>query len=787
MKLKNITASIFALGLLAIGHTSATVRHTHKQVSYGLAQTLIGTSLRNDGWTVIGNRTGKAGAGSLNSTYSVWTDRMEVVSPWSGSALQTVRGSWYVGTYAESCFPNDLLCKDWWVGQGASYPSAGSTDYGLQFTYANSPLGILRHGSVLTSDTLNVGVTAGSRFFIHTSQSSAVPVGPSNPTLATSSSPSSSFSATQKVYVAIAYVYPNGMESLPSGGVLATIPTNSYSVQVTSPTAVSGAIGYSVYVNTSSATGQSVAYYDSQCGVVPFGVTANIINSPANTGALRSVFMPSTLGTAPTAGLMTRSGSTMGGTGAGAANDGEGQTFGLDYSAPGSLISASRTTNLVRPDAVLLKCPDGVHPSVALVGDSIELNTADGGFAYGYGGYIERALAGQVNQYAYDASITPLYGRLSVATGGETAATWASQSAQRRYQLASLCTHAFINLGTNDCGIASSNGGSAVIAANLLTVHNKFLIQGMYTWQFTILPRTGTTDFYATTTNQTVVGTHEADRRAVNNWIVDTTGATTVTDENMFRAVGTYTPATSPTPTGGGDGTTTTFTTAYPFATATETIKVNGVAISKSPLTAYAYTKTATIGGITYASGVIFTSAPTSGYSVTATYTKCPGMALCLNNSKFQAVDLTVPAGIELNAAGSVAFGGGYCRLQGNTVLTISSNVSAVGASSVTMTGTAYTQDQYRGYALAVVTDSGNSAAVGQINPIMYNTATVFTLLNTWASTPSTSATFKVIELPRQSDGGAIPWSGIHPTSYDHLKLAQTLYNKLIASPLQWP
>ena len=746
----------------------------------GLIQSLSlspGSLVKNDGWIVIGNRTGKSGGGTLaaSTTYSILSDRMEFVSPWHGIALKTVRGSWYVGTYGESAFPNDLFIRESLVFQGPSYPNASTSDYGLPFYFNNSQLGLMRRGNLLMSDPMYVGIASNTRYFIHTAQSCAVATAPPNPTV-TLSSNSSSVGSGKTGFFSIAYVFPNGAESLASGGVSAITTSGTQSFQIASPSSISGAIGYTVNYNV-AASGINVAYYDSPSGVVPFGQPATISNGPQNTGFLRSVLMPATLGSSPAAYLLTNTGQTAGGTGPGASNNGEGLVFNQDFSNPGSLISGVKLANTVRPQVLLIKCPDGVKPSVALVGDSIEVETAESGYSEGFGGYVSRAVANQAYNMGYSTTIVPLYGRVSVATGGETANTWASQTSWRRYQLATMCTHAIINLGTNDCGSAS--GGSAVIANNLLTVHNKFLSQDMYTIQLTILPRATSNNFYiganGVPTDQTITGTHECDRRPLNNWIMDMAGASSITNESMFRAQATINYTTNPY--NGGDGSTTKFTTKYPFATNTESVFVQGAFT-----TSYTYYGIATISNIQYASGVIFGSAPSLGSSVVINYTKIPGMSNLLNNVKFDNLDLTVSSGIEIDNTGAIAFGGGFCRLKGATKLGIATVIGGT-SSTIAVSAAGWSTDLYRGYSVGVTSDPNNQ---GFINPIKYNTASVngiatLTLLNSFTGgTLANGSTFIIFESPRQFDG-------VHPTSYDHMSLAQALLSYLTTNPLSWP
>lgn len=753
------------------------------------------SNLRTQGWTVIGNRTAHAGNGTTNTSgsgqYRI-SSRMEIVSPWTAYAPRFVYANWYVNGTGENTAPCDYWVDGSFMQQGSSI-NESSTDQGALISFNGARTGLVPRGAYTISDPVWFGsLIAGTRYFAKTGSVAASPAAPSTPSVSATTGSSGLGNAQYWIFITICY--PNGCESLPSAYATATTTTGNQFLTVTAPTAVAGAIGYRVYINSSSATAR---YTESNLGIVPFGVNAVLSSNAGTTNQVSNL-----VGYAGASGQVTQfSGATLGGTGAGASNNGEYLSSGFDYGLIGYTASGSRGTGVNFPVACLVWVPGGVQPSVAMVGDSIWNATQDCAYAYGFGGYGERAVANQLSQIEYNISMAPLFGRISLCTSGETMATFAGAGGFLRSQLASLCTHAWIEYGTNDLG-----SGSAPIIANAITVHNRFLNQGMYTWQFCLLPRATSTDDYATLTNQSFTAVNEADRLAFNDCVMDATGQTVQTSEALFR-VQSSAYAYGSNPYSGGDGSTTKFTTAYPFVEGTETV-VNGgttctYSASPSGQNQYSYYGAATINGVLCASGVIFGSAPTNTHSITETYTKSAGLANILG-AKYTAAALTgsttsilnysngawtttpawlssAPTGaaVEYNTSGAVAWNGGYWLTSSSTGGQTSHSLTSVTSTSITDSSQSWTQDQWRalGMVAVITADSVTPTAVGQINPIISNTSTVLNLANSWTVTPSTSATYEIINTPTQGD--------VHPTSWVHAKLANAI--GLTSKALHYP
>jgi lysophospholipase L1-like esterase len=187
-----------------------------------------------------------------------------------------------------------------------------------------------------------------------------------------------------------------------------------------------------------------------------------------------------------------------------------GFTAASDLTAPGSAAITSSTGDYYGP-AALLGYAVGANnaKSVLVLGDSIAEGTNDEAYftvpALGSpGGFTIRALSG-------------VAGIINIAIGGDLSSSFQSTAGSfRRLGNAKYCNSAIIEYGSNDYALgataATIEGINLNIAINLrrLGIARVFLT--------TIIPRTTSTDGWATTTNQTPVA-GESQRLAYNTWV----------------------------------------------------------------------------------------------------------------------------------------------------------------------------------------------------------------------------------------------------------------------------
>lgn len=155
--------------------------------------------------------------------------------------------------------------------------------------------------------------------------------------------------------------------------------------------------------------------------------------------------------------------------------------------------------------------------TAGIMGDSICDGTSDGGMPGSNGGYLQRAVSGQLNRI-FTYPITPPVAYVKCARGGEVLADFATVSKSfRRMKILELASTIVCEYGRNDLGVTSL----ATIKANYLAVANRFLSRGKNYVACTLVPNVSCTDGFVTTTNQTKYAT-ESDRIAFNTWIRDT-------------------------------------------------------------------------------------------------------------------------------------------------------------------------------------------------------------------------------------------------------------------------
>lgn len=155
--------------------------------------------------------------------------------------------------------------------------------------------------------------------------------------------------------------------------------------------------------------------------------------------------------------------------------------------------------------------------TLAIVGDSIAVGTSDVLDGTMAAGYIARAFG---NRYAY----------MNLAIYGSALSQFLSSGAKRSALINSYCSHVITNYGTNDV----FSGRTAVqVKADLISFVSQFWTKP--TAVCTLLPRTTSTDSWATAANQTVAA-QEAVRIVVNATIRNgsITGAVCFYDVERF-------------------------------------------------------------------------------------------------------------------------------------------------------------------------------------------------------------------------------------------------------------
>jgi hypothetical protein len=180
----------------------------------------------------------------------------------------------------------------------------------------------------------------------------------------------------------------------------------------------------------------------------------------------------------------------------------------------GTWASTGRTStaNSMAPAAIIGR-PTQNYPSVAFVGDSImqsrdDLTSAD---AYGHRGFGPRGMVGA----GPGGNIMPF---INMARAGERAVTFATLNCVRRLTLLQYVSHVIGNEGTND---VQQGRTFAQVSADLTATWKSLKARGLSVWWTTIMPRTTSTDNWATIVNQTVVAGFEVGgvRDQVNAWM----------------------------------------------------------------------------------------------------------------------------------------------------------------------------------------------------------------------------------------------------------------------------
>jgi hypothetical protein len=216
----------------------------------------------------------------------------------------------------------------------------------------------------------------------------------------------------------------------------------------------------------------------------------------------------------------------------------------------------------------------------------------------------------------------------------------------------------------------------------------------------------------------------------------------------------------------GGDGSTSTFVSNLPFVVGTEQVFKN--AVLQTVTTNYTYLSQTTINGISYASGVSFVVAPTNGMPVTISYTAIQSMVNLLGvKCKYMPTAIWV----EYNSSGVQQLNGGFFKVSEAPVVGPKSLTSAT-STSITDSSQSWSTDQYRGWCVAIISDSVTPSSVGQVRVCQYNTSNFLSFSNSFSPTPSASATYQIFK-SYMSDG-------THPSSQGHLEIAKNINLSLI-------
>jgi hypothetical protein len=637
------------------------------------------------------------------------------------------------------------------------------------FTFGGSSTGICERGKQLWGEYHGATLFAGQPYYVQSYESCALVAAPSAPTVAASGA-GSNFTGGTQYFVSITYHYANGDESAASAYSAGVTPTVGQNIVVTAPAAVAGSDGYRVWLSNGNNSNTNYLAYDCNAGVIPFGTNATITFPPNGSavGWLEGVFASGT------SASIIGGGATYGGTSIGGRNNGEGLVQNQDLTFGSKPMPATNNNNVFAPNVLLALSPYGTTASAAVQGTSIDDGTGDNGYGAQAGiGSLARAIVGQTAALQYDKTIIPKQGYVQVSVGGDTAKNFASNQGLTRAQLCNLATSVFCGYGTNDLSY-----GAPSIISSLLTISARHTSQGKK-WSYTgILPRGGTTDAYTTLANQNLSSgaQSEAARRSVNNVAADTSAGGTVTGEALFQGFAS-TVGPSYNVYGGGNGVANQFWFAYPCATGTEVVTNGGSACtynaSPTGQFQYSYLLPTTINGVVYNAGIQFGTAPTNGNAILATYTKIAGLKSLVGPLYTW---LNSPLAIEINSSGNPQTNGGFTALSSAPVVgTIGTPqaVTATSASGFTDSTLTPTQDQYAGYCVAIIADTGTPAAVGQVQCIATNTtAGVFTC-GAWTTQPSTSAKYVILK--------SIMQTTVHPASEGHRVIAAYLRSTFLS------
>lgn len=757
-----------------ISSLNSTVSSLNETVS-DLDETVSGLSTNDldsstfKGWSVISNRPLHTTT-VINSVYSI-TTRLELVPPFDVDQIALVYDNIKFQTISGETVPqNPIIVSATLQPIQADLTTLGTAindnpaTLCIELPFPEGRRASILGGTFAVTNPLMWRLLGNKRSFIKTYVTAMNGI-PAAPTAAASSG---SGLNSGNWFVCYTVCYPGNYESVGStASSQVTTSSGTAQITVTSPSASSfpGAIGYRVWM-TAINTANTADYFISPSGIVPFG-TNYIITQAASVGTLAYPIQRVNAGVAP---YLPYAGRTIGGTTAGASNNGEFSSTNVDRSQTGTSTNTNANTNPYGPVLVLGLDPIEVHPSLAICGDSIAAGGHDQGFAGGaLGGWAQRICLNHQSTRYYDPTIAPYCGHTNLANASENGSTFAGNNGVLRSKLAAFCTTVLLEYGTNDFnGDVTS---PALLISYTLTSASRFskLKRPRRVLITTILPFTNSSDGWSSYTNQSWPAsqqsapvTFEPNRRQYNNFLRSTvTTGQSVTDENMMGSYASV--AYNGNWQNGGDGVATKFMTQLPFVAGSETITVNG--ITQVLTTDYTYyNNTASINGTSYASGVVFVTAPSAGHAVRASYTSIPGMATVMGDN---VVLWDVAAAVEVNTSGVLTPNGGLWQINTDAPLLTGSATNTNTSTTFNDNTQSWTQDQWRNYVVYIVSDSSTPAAAGQQQCISSNSATQLSVSPGWSTTPSSSATYKIID-PYVTDGR-------HPAPKGHMTIAQAL------------
>lgn len=708
------------------------------------------TITRYSGWSVIGNRPNFNR--SLTTTGVGRTTAQELVVPYDYQALVACYSNIYVNTAGETPTPNSIFVSAGFRALNAPLSTLGA---GL-VEPGNDTVPIKINGQaeatiaprgIVCTDPISVAGIANRRNFIKTYMQATTRPAPSAPT-ATATTGSGIANGTYAVGIAIDY----GHDDLTPGSAAASVvtTTGNNQITITSPSAATypGALGYIAYISTA---GTTTPLYFAGLPRQPFGTDAVLTALPSSSLADAELRV---LNGQP--GQSPVGATANGGSAAGAVDNGEYVTTSLNTIPAGWVTSANLSASGYGPVMVLGLDPLRVHDSYCAIGDSLMQGAGDVAYQTGSqgGGVYERAAMNQFGRY-YDPTIAPLIGHANFGVSGDKASSFNGPNGLIRREFASHCTKVIDDYGSNDL---AGSGNVGTLISNIYAIGSYFTKSGPDYYHFTLTTRTNSSDGWTTLANQSLPasGVHVNYIGAVlqtNNWLL--TGAThAVAAEAMFGGYSTATPSTNLW--GGGNGSTTTFMTSLPFVQGTETIKVNNV--TKALTTDYTYLNATTLNGVSFAQGVVFGSAPGNGLSVTAAYTAIDGFQTMMG-SKAHPVDLR--GIVTVNGAGAADVNGVWWKPADVASLDTISSTGSNTSLTFNYTSKGYSQDQYRGSAIYITSDSTTPAAVGQLQIVGRMTSTVITVAG-WTTTPSSVAVAKLYD-PYTPDGVHVMYLGCIP------------------------
>ncbi|MBO0947491.1 hypothetical protein [Fibrella forsythiae] len=457
---------------------------------------------RLGGWSIIATNPNTL-HGTPNNPVTGRTYRSEHIALTDATQVRVIYANYRTVNYGEYPNTNPITIGAALQKKGSSASDQSQSTVPLGF--GGKRYGICEGSALLISDPVSFNVAANERFYVRSYAQAMLATAPTSPALSTTTT-GGTLPASSSFFVSITYAFLDGSNSAPSTGTSITTGSGSTnSITVSAPASIAPAIGYRVWMT--SAGSAATAIYYSVSTVLPFSSNATI-TTVVNT------YAPS-IATTP---VVPGGGSFIGSTNNDGRDTGEGYSDG-ELTYDNQNITIRTGANMYYPVAILGKTKTP-KKTVGLIGDSIMSGTGDAGYPSNRGGFGVRALCNQY-EMGYNASTDPLYAYTYVPQGSEQAVQFADRRMNRlRLGLTELCGNVICNYGTNDLSLGVSS-----IKGSLLTIAKLYTDRGIKFFTCTILPRTNSTDGWATISNQATQGTTETTRLAVNAWLRDT-GAT---------------------------------------------------------------------------------------------------------------------------------------------------------------------------------------------------------------------------------------------------------------------